>query len=667
MRHSTSVRHALLLACVAAVAASADAAEKLAPESYTPDYFTQFQASTALDMATHLPGFVFDGGNAARGAAGNVLINGKRPASKSDTLGDALGRIPAGAVLRIDLISGGSGDIDMQGHTEVANIVLKTMDLVSASTSASTYVTADGQLHPGFDGNYSLKRRDRSVDVALRWNTSPDTSQGEGHRTTLHSGATTATETTIIGAGASDNKAVRLNYGQDVLDGQLNLNAAYSPWSYRSRIAYESDSRALATNDNGGRTLEQGLAYTRALAHAASMDLKALYRSSAAAGDSRMTYNGDTSRNVSTSRASEQILGGQLSWQPSEDVVIRGGLEHALTTNDSGNAYQPTVSAAALPGAEAWTQESRIESQLSSAWQVGHAINAEAGVRIEYSSLSTSSDQAEAKAYVYPKPRLRLSLSPSPSLQLRLRMEREVSQLNFGDGPSYLALSDKTLRAGVPDLVPAKTWLCEGALEYRFWERGAAVLSYTQSHISDVIDRMPIHTAAATYDAAGNIGAASADSVTGMLNLPTDGWSLPQGLIKLSTTWKSSAVTDPTTQATRRLSGEQPLAWRVEFSQDLPRQRTAWGFSLDNGWSNDSWQVAERDTSSGTGWARAFINYRPAPNMTLGLELNNLAGRVISYDRTHYAGDRLAGGVDLIEHNTTRTQPFALLRLRRDW
>ncbi|MBW8882659.1 MAG: TonB-dependent receptor, partial [Asticcacaulis sp.] len=417
-------------------------------------------------------------------------------------------------------------------------------------------------------------------------------------------------------------------YGQDLLDGQLNWNSAYSPWHYRSSIAYQTETLALASNDNAGNTLEQGLAYTRALTPAASMDLKALYRRSSLAAESRMAANGDISRNLSTASASEHVLSGQLSWQPNDDVVIRGDIEHALTTNDSGGAYQANAAAAPAAGAGAWVQEARTESELSSAWQLSHAINAEAGVRLEHSSLSLGSDQAEARAHLYPKPRLRLSLSPSPALQLRLRMEREVSQLNFGDA-GYYTLPDRTLRAGYPELVPAKTWLCEGAVEYRFLERGSAMLSYTQSRISDVIDRTPIRTANATYDAAGNIGAASADSVSGWLNLPTDSWSLPQGQIKLSTTWKSSAVTDPVTLTQRRLSGEQPLAWRVEFSQDLPRQRTAWGFSLDNGWSNDNWQVAEHDTSSAGGWARAFVNYRPAPNVTLALELNNLAGRAI--------------------------------------
>ena len=665
MRHSTFIRHALL-ACTLAAAGHA-VAEGAQAQSYTPDYFTQFQAGTAMDMAAHLPGFVFDGGNASRGVAGNVLINGKRPTSKTDPLGDVLGRIPAAAVERVDVINGGAGGIDMQGYPTVANILLKQMDLVSATTTASSSLMPDGGLQPSLDGNYSLKRQDKSINVTLGWTRSPDTSQGQGHRTTVYASAAPAAEVAVEGYGIAENKTVKLNYGQDVMDGQLTWNGALNPWTYQSQARYDTGTRSLNGNDNAGRTLEQGLAYTRDLAHGASLDFRALYRSSEVAAESTSTSDGNTAYALSNATASEQVLAGQLSWQALDGVVIRGGIERAVNTNDSSSTYQANANAAVSPAAGAWVRESRIEGQLSSAWQVDSALSAEAGLKIAHSSLNTGADQQEARAFVYPKPRLRLSLSPTPSLQLRLRMEREVSQLNFGDAAAYFGIADKTLRAGYPDLVTAKTWLCEGAVEYRFWERGAAVLTYTQSHISDVIDRMPIRTPSASYDTAGNIGDASADNVTGQLNLPTDSWSLPQGLIKLSTTWRSSSVTDPTTLETRRLSGEQPLAWRVEFSQDLPRQRTAWGFSVDNGWSNDNWQPAERDTSSGTGWARAFVNYRPASNMMVTLELNNLAGRVVTYDRSHYAGDRLAGGVDFTEHNITRTQPFAMLRVRRDW
>ncbi len=660
MRHKTYLHHAALLA-------GALTAPLAAAQSYRPDYFAQSQASTAMDMVARLPGFVFDGGNVSRGVAGNVLINGKRPAAKTDPLGEVLGRIPLAAVEHIDVINGGAGGIDMQGYPTVANILLKQMDLATASLSASSYLTADGIHQPSLDGNYNLTHGDQRINVTLARSRSPDMSQGQGSRTTLYARAAPAAEVAIVGAGIAENKTMKLNYGQDLLDGQLSWSAAAYPWSYRSQARYDAAMRSLGSNDNAGRTLEQGWGYTRELAHGASMDLKALHRTSALNAESTYAAGGSPSYSLANSSAKERLLAGQLSWRALDGVTLRGGVERTVNTNDNSNSYQVNADAAVSPTGSAWVQESRLEGQLSSAWQVDSSLSAEAGLKIEHSSLRIGADQPEARAYVHPKPRLRLSLSPTSSLLLRLRMEREVSQLNFGDAAGYFGIADKTLRADLPDLVPAKTWLCEGALEYRFWERGSAMLSYTQSRISDLVDRMPIRTPTASYDAAGNIGDASAGNVTGLLTLPTDNWSLPQGLLKLSMTRRSSSVIDPTTLQTRALSGEQPLAWRIEFSQDLPRQRTAWGMSLDNGWSNDSWQVAEHDTSNGTGWARAFVNYRPAAKLMVTLELNNLAGRVVSNDRTHYAGDRLAGAVDFVEHNVTRTQPFAILRVRRDW
>jgi len=648
MTPSSLIRHAVLLAC----ALSANAAA----QSFAPDYFKQFQASTAMDMVNRLPGFVFDGGNVGRGVPGNVLINGKRPTAKNDPLGDVLGRIPVAAVERIEVINGGANGIDMLGYPTVANLLIKQMDLVSISTTASTSILPDGSLTPALEGNYNLKRGDQNITVFLARSRSPDMAQGLGTRTTVYTGPTPAAQVRVSGAGMAENSAVKVGYGQDVLDGQLTWNGAFTPWTYQSQASFDAATHSQTSNDNAGHTLEQGLTYSRDFAHGASLDLKALYRTADTSAES-VTINGsDTSHGYTNTSATEQVLGGQVSWQAGDGITIRGGLERAVNTNDTSASYQ----------ANAWVQESRVEGQLSSAWQVDSALSAEAGLKVAHSSLTVGTDQPEARAHIYPKPRLRLSLSPLPSLQLRLRMEREVSQINFGDAAAYFDSANKAIRGDYPDLVAAKTWLCEGAIEYKFWDRGAAMLSYTQSHISDAIDRMPVRTATTTYDVAGNIGDANADSVTGLLNLPTDNLALPQGLLKLSTTWRSSSVTDPVTQATRRLSGETPLSWRVEFSQDLPSQRTNWGISVDNGWSNDSWQVSERDTSSGSGWARAFVNYKPQPNLVVTLELNNLAGRAITYDRTHYAGDRLAS-VDFVEHNITRTQPYAMLRVRRDW
>ena len=87
-----------------------------------------------MEMVNKLPGFTFDGGAGVRGfegAAGNVLIDGERPATKSDDLESILRRIPAGQVDHIDVIRGGAPGIDMQGKTVLANVVRRKGDSVT--------------------------------------------------------------------------------------------------------------------------------------------------------------------------------------------------------------------------------------------------------------------------------------------------------------------------------------------------------------------------------------------------------------------------------------------------------------------------------------------------------------------------------------------------------
>ncbi len=94
---------------------------------FEPDFFARFNPVTADDMVRQLR--LHTGrGQELRGfgaTAGNLLINGQRPSSKT-SLKDELGRIAARDVLRVELIrASAAGDIDVRGYTEIANVVLK--------------------------------------------------------------------------------------------------------------------------------------------------------------------------------------------------------------------------------------------------------------------------------------------------------------------------------------------------------------------------------------------------------------------------------------------------------------------------------------------------------------------------------------------------------------
>ena len=143
---------ALFLLCgpVVAQTAAPDPAVQTGVLVFDPAFFADSRPDTALDMIARLPGFNFDGGNSETrglaGTAGNVLIDGARPSTKSDGLGDILGRISAAGVARIELIRGGSPGIDMQGQAVVANVILLRTVTTERVFETEADILADGKV-----------------------------------------------------------------------------------------------------------------------------------------------------------------------------------------------------------------------------------------------------------------------------------------------------------------------------------------------------------------------------------------------------------------------------------------------------------------------------------------------------------------------------------------
>src|SRR5262249_26024433 len=134
--------------------------------AYKPDFFAQYRPNTALDMVTRIPGFSFNNGSDARGfsgTSGNVLIDGQRPPSRSDSLARGLSRIPASAIERIDVIRGGAHGIDMQGLPMMANVIRKKDAGLSGSASAGVQVDRKWAVSP----NASVQMQNQSGGQTL--------------------------------------------------------------------------------------------------------------------------------------------------------------------------------------------------------------------------------------------------------------------------------------------------------------------------------------------------------------------------------------------------------------------------------------------------------------------------------------------------------------------
>ena len=150
MPHSYSAS-AIAIACVLlapTARAAQDQEAEVAPATaapgaarvFEPAYFQQFAPRNALDMVIRIPGFTITGGNdqGQRGlgqATQNVIVNGERLSSKSDSVEDQLRRIPATDVVRIELVDGNT--LDIPGLTGlVANVIYESN---GASARASVF------------------------------------------------------------------------------------------------------------------------------------------------------------------------------------------------------------------------------------------------------------------------------------------------------------------------------------------------------------------------------------------------------------------------------------------------------------------------------------------------------------------------------------------------
>jgi hypothetical protein len=130
---SLSFTPALHAEDVATPGASAPADGK---RQFRADFFATYAPVTALDMVRRIPGFSIAGDEGRRGFgenAGNVLIDGDRPSTKSDDLFTILSRIPASEVDYIELTEQAGADAETQGQGQVVNVVRRVSAKISGT------------------------------------------------------------------------------------------------------------------------------------------------------------------------------------------------------------------------------------------------------------------------------------------------------------------------------------------------------------------------------------------------------------------------------------------------------------------------------------------------------------------------------------------------------
>ena len=666
-------------------------------DTFEPAYFARFSPATAEDMVRQLPGFAVDEGDNVRGfggAAGNVLINGERPSTKT-SLRTLLGRIPAANVLRIEIVTGASPNLDMRGQTKIANVVLKAdVGGVSGSWQATARRYRGGRLNGSTEINATLPALGGELTFSLEAGAPMSGGPGGGTRTY-------ARRAYYDGGGAllEQHAGLILNnrqtlepafeFKRSLGQGKLNLNGSYS-WFKRDGTGFYQvyaptfsdrisrlETQRNSFNKNS-YTLNGDLEFPFA---GGSSKLIVLHQRDSGTGDNLFGfYNGagafeSSVRVKSIDATGESIVRGQISLPLGDSHSVEISTEGAYNFLDSTSGVTlDTGVDATPPGSDTIVEELRGEFQISDVWQVTSNLTLEPGLKFEYSRIKqevrlTGTDSVFAKReFTYPKPSITATWRPTGAQQVRVALKRTVAQLDFEDFVSTIEVVNNQVTGGNANLVPQKVWALEAELEQKFWGDGVLTLLGSFEKVSDVQDQVPVVPLGGSlleaFDGPGNLGDGEQWSLGFRASIPLEHLGVPDGRLELELDSGNSEVMDPVTGVVREFSNNFNRNWRVAFRKDMPQFGFSYGFSFGESGGGTAYRLKETYKRQRTGGdLSVFVETNKLFGLKIRAGFNDILDPAFISHRAVYDGPRSIGSLILFQRNESRNGPFAFLRI----
>ena len=621
---------------------------------YSADFFDRYNPVTALDMVRNVPGFKIDDGDGSRGfggAAGNILIDGERPAVKSESPSDILSRTPVATVERIDVIRGQAGGLDLRGQSVVVNVILKEGAAAAAAWELSGTVNFEGPARPSGEFSYSDRRGALSytAGVEARGLFSYDAGLERllGPSNELLETREEVFEDDGFEVAASLNAALKA--GLSVL--RLNASLAYfeedgGENSARFPTAGGPPVFVLQGAGEDELSAEIGVDAERPLGEAIIAKLIGLYRrddftetGSLSVGPSAQgAVLSDVSRfetldteKIIRLEVDYSGLQGHLIEIAAEGAVNR--LESAFSLLENGASGLVPVD---VPGGNTQVEEVRGDFSVSNSWTMGPAA-LDAVVAAETSTIEQTGEFEAERSFFFLKPSFTATLSPLPETQLRLRGLREIGQLDFFDFVSSTDFDDEELALGNPDLSPEATWTADVAVERRFGDIGVVSLTAFYDWVEDVQDFLPVGEG---LEVPGNIGDGRRWGLRTEGAAPLDWLGVKNGRLDFSGELQDSSVTDPVTGEDRRFSDERRWEGNVAFRQDLTAQRWAWGGDVSFFDEELFFGLDEFNTERRRADLDAFVETTRFAGVRIRLGAENILDEGRVRDRTVFDGTR---------------------------
>jgi hypothetical protein len=658
------------MAAVALVWASGAAAQASGAGGrtiYEIAFFAPYSPSNALEVVQRVPGFSLDSGDTeVRGfgqAAGNVVINGQRPSSKSDTLQTILARIPASRVARVEVGPGDLFGAEYSGRAQVLNLVLVEGGGLAGTVTGTLRRDFTGRLYPEGSASALLRRGKSSFNLSATFNNNATAEEGYDTVKTLPD-LRLLEYRRKVNLTRDPNGSVSGSWDyNDGANRTAHLNGRFAMERFSLTQSNHVVPAAGAARDDRlteryhRRELELGGDVTRPLA-GGGLKLIGLIRR-------RHRDNHDVS--LSRGAGGTPLLRGStqdLEDERDESVArlvwnranlhgwsVETGAEGVLNKLDSntdiflldGGGGRTRFD---LPIDQAVVKEYRGEAFVNAGRALSPTLRMDLGLTYEASRLTVTGDAGAERTLKFLKPKAAFDWRPKGGWHVQLALSRTVAQLQFEDFVSSAELTNDRVNGGNARLVPQRAWESLLTVEHKILGDGLVKLEAGYNRISLVQDRVPTPEG---FDAPGNLGDGNLYLLRSTIDAPLGKLGIKGGRLSVYLSWVKTSVQDPYTLRSRLFSGSSDFVFDVSFRQDLGK--FAWGLEASGNTPVTFYRLDETDRNrSKQPYVTAFAEYRPDKKTTFTAGLDNATGIPAYRDRTFYEPNRRNPVPSVIEH-----------------
>jgi len=627
---------------------------------YRPGDFERFAPRNALDMLRNVPGFVIrapDNGRGLGQASENVLVNGKRMASKSDSLEDRLSRVPAANVVRIEIVDGAA--LDVPGLSgQVANIVTQDNGHITGQFNWHSQFRAH-YAHPGFaGGDASIKGSSGAIAYTLALSNEQSRGAAGGPTTiTGADGALLERRSAVLTSDADRPKvAASLTF-----DGPGSSTGTFNASYRRQWQRYDDGEVRLPVNGPGlqrgirmrdrSRDYEIGGDFDFAFGPG-RMKLIVLARGETEHYRERVVFfhadgSADTGQlYTKTARTSERIAraeyslkSGRSDWQ----LAVEGAFNRLDKTSglfDLDPAGQ--FVAVPFPGGVGGVREERYEASLSWGRPLAPDVTVQAVLAAEVSTIRQTRAEAGftpiARTFRRPKGSLSLAWKPTSGLDLSLNLARKVGQLDFEDFLASADLERTNQNAANLELVPAQSWEAELVANKDLGAWGSTNLRLFHRRFEDYVDLVPLPGG---VEGTGNLPRVQSSGVQWTSTFRLEPIGIRGVKIDATVIVRTSSLRDPLTGRKRQIAGYGTREYDLEFRHDVPGSNWAWGGAFYWNRYEPYYRINEvgRDYE-GPLFGNLFIENKDVMGLTVKFLAGNLYNGRQRLIRTVYAGPR---------------------------